>query len=531
MKEGSIAMTIHELVLLETSDIHGNVFPIQYGTNGHADLGIAKIATIIQEERKKHEALLLIDNGDLIQGTPLTYHYAKYEQHLRNPMIQVTNELNYDANILGNHEFNYGKDLLQRAIDESNYPWLSANIVDEKTKEPYYGNPYMVKEVADGIRVGILGLTTDYIPNWEKEEHISGMQFLNPVDVAKKWVSYLKEVEQVHIVVVAYHGGFERDLQTGEPTETLTGENRGYELCMELPEIDVLLTGHQHREIENEFVNGVLVVQPGSQGKALGKVILQIEKNGSDYAVVQKESSLLFVDGVEADDRILELITPYENSTQEWLDQPIGHIEGDMLVHDPMQIRLKDSPLIDFLNRVQMDVADVDVSCTALFDNLAPGFPKDVTMRSVVSNYIYPNTLVVIEATGKVIKEALELSATYFTKNDAGDIVVNDRFLYPKPQHFNYDMWDGIEYEIDVSKEEGKRITKLLYKDHPLQADDKLHVVMNNYRASGGGDYMMFKSCPVVKEIPIDVSEIIANYILRYKVIEVTVNHNWHVIG
>src|SRR5699024_6596552 len=117
----------------------------------------------IQEERKKHEALLLIDNGDLIQETPLTYHYAKYEQHLRNPIIQVTNELNYDANILGNHEFNYVKDLLQRAIDESNYPWLSANIVDEKTKEPYYGNHYLVYEVVDVISVGFFDLMHAYI--------------------------------------------------------------------------------------------------------------------------------------------------------------------------------------------------------------------------------------------------------------------------------------------------------------------------------------------------------------------------------
>lgn len=302
---------------METSDIHGNIFPQNYGTNRKAELGLAKVATLIKQERTLHEHTITIDNGDIIQGTPLTYHYARFQHTLPNPMITILNDLNFDAGVIGNHEFNYGLDLLNQAVRESSYPWLSANIVNTKTGDPYFGKPYLVKSFPDGPRVGILGLTTQYIPNWEKEEHIRGMRFEDAVVIAKKWIKVLKEEERVDLVVVSYHGGFERDLETGEPTETLTGENQGYQLCMEVQGIDVLLTGHQHRQIAGKKINGVLVVQPGNNGLTLGKVTVEFkkdEKNG--FQVVEKASELLTVDGVEPDQSVLTSIQSYEDEAQ-----------------------------------------------------------------------------------------------------------------------------------------------------------------------------------------------------------------------
>lgn len=523
-------MDTFQLVVMETSDIHGNVLPINYGTNSKAELGIAKVATLLKQERQKHEHTITIDNGDLIQGTPLTYHYAKFQRELPNPMITILNDLNFDASVIGNHEFNYGLELLNQAVKQSKHPWLSANIVNAETGEPYFGKPYLIKSYPNGPRVGILGLTTKYIPNWEKEEHIKGLSFEDVVETAKKWVKVLKEDEMVDLVVVSYHGGFERDLETGEPTETLTGENQGYQLCMEVEGIDVLLTGHQHRQIAGNKINGVLVVQPGCNGLTLGKVTVTFQKEHSAYHVVEKESELLSVEGVEPDSQVVDTIQTYEEAVQEWLDQPIGHIKGDMTVTDPMAIRLGDNPLIEFINKVQMDAAGVDVSNTALFDNYSPGFPPNVTMRNVVANYIYPNTLIVLKVTGQIVKDALERSAGYFELRPDGSVDVSKDFTTPKPQHYNYDMWEGIEYELDIRKPVGERVTRLVYKGKKLMPDEELHVVMNNYRAGGGGDYLMYKGCPVVKDIPIDVSELIANYILEHKVIEATVNHNWKVI-
>lgn len=523
-------MDTFELVVLETSDIHGNIFPINYGTKKPANVGLGKIATLIKQERAKSQHVMLLDNGDLIQGTPLTYYYIRMKANHQNPMVMVANEFQYDAAVFGNHEFNYGKELLWNAVQQSNFPWLSANILNEETNEPYFGKPYFIKQFAEGVKVGVLGLTTPYIPNWEQAEHISGMVFENPVTVAKKWVPFLREKEKVDIVIVSYHGGFERDLDSGKPTEVLTGENQGYELCQKVEGIDVLLTGHQHRLISGKQIHGVLVVQPGNKGIVLGKVKLQLKREHGHWTCTEKMSEILSVEHVKADEEILATVQAYEEETQTWLDQPIGEIDGDMVVNDPMEVRTKDNALIEFINQVQMDAAGVDISNTALFDNKSLGFPKHVTMRDVVSNYMYPNTLKVIRITGKDIKEALERSATYFKEYNGNNIEVNPAFTNPKPQHFNYDMWEGIEYIIDVSKPFGERIVKLDYKGKPIDPEMEYDVVMNNYRAGGGGNYFMYKGKPVIKDIQIDVSELIANYILKSKIVKATIDHNWEVV-
>lgn len=521
-----------KLVILQTSDVHGNIFPIHYGTNGYADVGLGKISTLVQAERKKNNHTLLIDNGDLIQGTPLTYQYVRSDSknNLPNPMVVVLNELQYDAGVLGNHEFNYGMEVLEAAISQARYPWLSANIVSSADGTPYFGKPYMVKRYANGLKVAVLGLTTPYIPYWEKPEHIQGLAFDDPVETAKKWVPFLKEKKQADVIIISYHGGFERDLDTGEPIEKITRENQGYRLCHEVEGIDVLLTGHQHRQIAGKKVNGVIVLQPGSSGSFLGKAEMELEKRDGKWTVIHKDSELLPVVGVPEDEAVLEKVKIYEEITQQWLDQPIGIIEGDMRVNDALEIRLGDHPLIEFINKVQMDAAGVDISATALFDNESPGFPENVTMRDVVSNYIYPNTLKVVRITGKDMKDALERSASYFKQYKGGKIEVNPTFTIPKPQHYNYDMWEGIEYTINISKPEGERIVKLLYKGAPVKPDAHYDVVMSNYRAGGGGQYFMFQGKPVIKEITTDVSELIANYLLERKKVKATVNHNWKVI-
>jgi len=528
-REGLDKMNQEKLVILETSDIHGHLYPINYTTNQPQPAGFAKIAGLVHKERAAHEHVILIDNGDLIQGAPFTYHYAKQQANLPNPMILAANHLQYDAAIFGNHEFNYGLNMLQQAVDESQFPWLSATIVNEATGEPYFGCPYLIKELPGGARVGILGMTTPYIPHWEDPKNIEGLVFVDAVETADKWVKHLKEVEKADIVIVSYHGGFERDLETGEPTEHLTGENQGYAICEKVAGIDVLLTGHQHRQIAGNTINGVLVMQPGNNGQMLGKVTLELAKENGKWVCQNKQSELIDAAEGETDQQMLALARPYEEAVQAWLDQPIGKIEGDMTVHDPLAIRMQDNPLIQFINRVQMETAGTDIANTALFHNEAPGFPENVTMRDVMANYIYPNTLKVIRITGKDMKEALEKSASYFAQYDGGPIQVSEAFTTPKPQHYNYDMWEGIEYEINISRPVGERVVTLLYQGQPVQMDAEYDVVMNNYRAGGGGDYFMYQDKPVIKDIPTDVSELLADYFLKHKQIKAVQNNHWRV--
>lgn len=524
----------YKVVILETSDVHGTIFPIDYSDNTRKEVGLSKIATLVKEERDKKEDLILIDNGDMLQGTPLIYHYANIDSKGINPLIKVMNIMKYDAAVVGNHEFNYGKNFLNNAARDSNFRWISSNIIDKDTRRPYLGRPYIIKELENGIKVGIIGSTTKYIPNWEDSNNIEGIDFLDVIFPLKTFVSYLKNVEKVDLLVVSYHGGYERNIKTDESTSE-TGENQAYEICENIPEIDVLLTGHQHVFINKKIINGVLTVSPGYQGKALVKVEVTLENSSGSWKVVDKDSILLDTEHVKEDQNILNQVEDYEKATQRWLDTPIGIVEGDMFINSHLKTRLKDNAFVEFINKVQMKYAKVDISATSLFDNKAKGFKGGITMRNVVSNYIYPNTLKVIRVKGKDIKEALERSAAYFQKGVKDNTYSKDnnidvRYKNMKIQPYNYDMWEGIDYKLDLSKPLGKSVVLLNYKNAKLDMNKELDVVMNNYRAGGGGDYDMFKDKTVIREINIDMSELIADYIIKKKVIKAEFDGNWEVI-
>lgn len=518
------------VTILQTSDIHGQLFPIHYSTNKKASIGLACISTMVKQLHVPGEPFLLIDNGDLIQGTPFMFHYMEALHEQINPMIVAANDMGYAAAVFGNHEFSFGRKRLDEAIEASVFPWISATIINEDTGEPYYGKPYIMKEYTEGLRVAVLGLTTSYIEHWENEENVSGMKFISAVEAAKIWVPYLREEQGADVVVVSYHGGFERDIETGEAAAKLTGENEGYALCMEVPGIDVLLTGHQHREIADKQINGVEIVQPGRSGNRVSKVTIELTKYATQWRIESKKSELLGTEGVTPDEEMLYKLEPYENTVQAWLDEPLGEIQGDLRIYNPFRLRLAAHSFIEFINKVQMDATDAKISNTPLFNNKVPGFSKQVTMRDVMANYIYPNTLKVLKLSGQDIRDALEQSARYFEQYDGEEIKLSKEFSIPKPKHSNYDMWAGIEYELNVSRPVGERVTKLLYEGEPLQMDGTYDVVMNSYRAGGGADYDMYLDKPVVKEIQIDMSELIANYFRKYKVVNATCKQNWRVV-
>ncbi|GAB6188754.1 bifunctional metallophosphatase/5'-nucleotidase [Marinitoga arctica] len=514
------------LVILHTSDLHGNIFPVNYATNSPYYVGLGRVATFYKMEKEKNPNVLLIDTGDLIQGTPLEYYHARIDNQPIDPMVKVMNHLGYIASVLGNHEFNYGKNILNKAISEANFPFLSANIVDRDTGKPVY-KPYMVFDYK-GVKIGILGLTTKYIPHWEDPKNIRNLDFYDPVEVAKKYVKILREQEKVDVLIVGYHGGFERDLKTGEPTEELTGENQAYQLLTEVPGIDVLLTGHQHRSLSGVY-NNVAISMPSSWGKKVGRIELTLDNSDGNWKVVAKKSELLDSKKVESDPEVLALVQDYEDKVQEWLDQPVGTAKGDFYVYDPLKVRLADHPLIEFVNTVQQTYSGVKISSTALFNNEIKGWKSGpVTLRDINGVYIYPNTLKVLKVSGKDIKDAIEKSADYFVYEN-GKVDVNKSWVEPKPRHYNYDMWEGINYIIDVSKPVGERVVWLEYDGMPIEMDKEYEIVLNNYRAGGGGGYSMFAGKPVVKEVMMEVSELIADYIMEHKTIEAKVDNNWYV--
>ena len=511
-----------------TSDVHGYVYPTDYSDRTERNIGLAKVSTLVNQIRQQ-KTVILVNSGDYIQGSPFTYYHAKFHSDTSNPMIKVANYMDYDASILGNHEFNYGQDYLKQVIKQSDVPWLSASVIAKSEGNPAFGSPYIIKKVND-IRIAILGVTTHYIPNWEEPKNIDGLAFEDAFEVTKKWVNHIQSQENPDVLIVCYHGGIERDIHTGEPTEQLTGENQGYQMCKEIDGIDILITGHQHRVIADE-IEGKVVIQPGYNGQSIGQVEMELERMDNKWQLKDCSPSILHVDDqVKPDPEVLKLVEADEQMTQNWLDQPIGEVDGDMTITDAFEVRKNEHPFIEFINKVQMDKAGVDISSTALFSNESSGFPAHITMRDIVSNYIYPNTLKVIRVTGRDIKDALEQCATYFTINDQGNISVNPAFIEPKALHYNYDMWEGIEYELNIAKLEGARVTILNYQGKPIDMTREYEVVMNNYRAGGGGNYDMFRGKPVVKDIPVDMTEIIADYIMKRKKLKATCNHNWRVV-
>ncbi|MBM6615988.1 bifunctional metallophosphatase/5'-nucleotidase [Desemzia sp. RIT804] len=515
-----------ELTILETSDLHGYLFPTTYQERDmNEPFGILKAATVFKEElRKANGPVFVVENGDYIQGSSLSYYLAKQRKD-PSELMQALNAMEYDVGVLGNHSFNYGLDYLKKGIAAANFPVMSANILNAQNK-PAFGKGYTVFE-KEGVKIGFLGLTTQYITQWEHPKHYAGLHFQSAVECAKEIVPLLRE--EADIVVVSYHGGFERDLKTGEPTETLTGENEGYQLVSELPGIDVLLTGHQHRTIA-EIVNGVAVIQPSDKGSYVGKVTVELDKGVNGYKVVVMTPSLISVKDVKGDETLCRHFEPLHQEVEDWLDQTVGVVDGDMRITDPHQVRIKEHPYIELIQKVQMDATGADISGTALFNNQGIGFGNTITTRDIVTNYIYPNTLAVLCITGADLRAALEQSAGYFALESDGTIGVNPDFMEPKPQHYNYDMYEGIEYIVDVAKPIGSRIVDLTKDGKAILDDELLEVVTNQYRAVGGGDYSMFDGTKIVREVTTDMSELIGEYIKKNPVVDATVNDNFKVV-
>lgn len=504
-----------KIKLLATSDIHGTITPYKYSDRTLAQQGLTRLSSKIKELRD--DTTLLIDNGDVLEGNPLDYHHSLFNRDKMHPMAKALNYLEYDYYNLGNHDFNFGTDMLHRYMDDVHAECLTGNIVEN---EEAMGADYTLHYFDEEHCIALIGITTQHIPNWEQPKNIVGISFENAFDYVAKTVQMIRENEEVSGIVVVYHGGFEKDLSSGQPTELQTGENLGYAICEKIEGIDVVISGHQHRSLA---------------GKCCGKTITQTAADAKELAYIEWdletgeiEAQLLAADG-PIDQDLMALIQEEEEATQQWLDQPLGRLEeGDLLVHNRLQARIHKHPVISFLNEVQFAFTQADLSSMALFND-AVGFNHEISMRDLVSTYVYPNTLVVLKMSRKVLVAYLEKCAEYFIAEE-GEIKVAPNYLAPKPQHFNYDMVDGIEYTIKVSNPIGQRIVALTRNGKEIKENEELTMVMSNYRASGGGDFTMVKDCEVVQEIQRGMVECMAEYLSDHPILKVNHTENIQVI-
>ncbi len=513
------------LVIISTTDMHGRIFPIDYYTNKYDNVGIAKVATLVKEARKNDPDLLLLDSGDTIQGTPLEYFHNKRNNTPPDPMMLSMNALHYDAMAVGNHEYNFGLTVLEKARSEARFPWLSANTYDKGAARTHY-KPYIVKEVGR-VRIGVLGLTTPGIPNWENVPNYAGLEFHETVGEARKWVAVLRHTEKVDLVVIAMHMGVEEDLRTGQinPSQ-VPNENAAMAIARRVPGVDIILMGHTHREVSSLVVNGVLLTQANRWASHVARVDVYFEQVGGRWRVIARSARTIPVTEKTAlDPEIAKLGEPYDKETQDWLSRSIGESAEELTARD---CRFRDTAIIDLIQRVQLEAGNADVSMAACF-NPEARIPKGkVTVRNIAGLYEYENTLVTLELTGQQLKEALEHSAQYFREYEQGKSLAE--LIDQRVPGYNFDMAAGVTYDIDLTKPLGQRIQNLKFKGQPLAPTQKLRVVTNNYRVNGGGNYTMYKDAPVVYRSSEEVRELIIDWVEKHKTIPTQSNNNWRIV-
>jgi 2',3'-cyclic-nucleotide 2'-phosphodiesterase (5'-nucleotidase family) len=509
------------ITLLATTDSHGHILPWDYYENHPADLGLAKIATLVKQARADAPDAMLLDCGDTTEGTPFAYYFARKDTAKPNPEIAVFNAMHYDAMAVGNHEFNFGLDEMWKAKRESNFPWLAANVKQTYTTGAPYIRPYIIKEVA-GIRIGIVGFITPGIPRWEIPANYKGYEFNPIVETAKTVIPEVRK--QVDLLLVIMHSGLDRNPETGiAPAYASTdAENAAWELAEQEPGIDVIFFGHTHRELPEKVVNGVLMSQPKNWGISLSRAEVKMSRNaGGAWHVESKHSQTIPVTPqVQHDPEISKLMEPYQAEVQKYLDTPIATSEKTL---SGGYGRYQDEPLLDLIHKVQLEAGHADVSMATIF---YPGvqFPAGpVTVREASALYIYENKLYTVEMTGAQLKDALEHAASFFP---AWPVPPGQNLRLPG---YNADSAEGVSYLIDLTQPVGQRIRDLTFHGAPLSADHKLRVAINNYRYSGGGGYSVYQGLPIAYQSEEEISELLVNYLKRTKTVPAVADDNWKI--
>ena len=511
-----------KVTILHTSDLHGAVLPFNDSANRPSKKGsLAQVATLVEEIKKSvGNPVLVLDSGDTLQGSPLE-QFAHVRWGELSPTITAMNQIGYQAMAVGNHEFNFGLDVLRRAQKQADFPFLSANSLTDGTYEPAFP-PYVTFE-AGPLKVGVLGLTTPNIPGWEKIENYRGLHFELMDEAARRWVPILREKEACDLVVVLAHTGYEADPETGEPNKT---EYENFVLrLVEVPGIDLLLTGHTHSDIPPRLVRGVVVSQPRARAQLLTRIDLEFSHGEGGWEIAGWRGENLATGEVEADVRILEAAAGVHQRVTAALDGPVGEITGELSVD---RCRIEDCAALDLIHAVQLDASGADLSLAALLNTRAPRLPAGpVSWRWIHSFYVYPNTLVAVKLTGAQVLDVLEHAAQYYDgllcPEEGGCTVLTDADI----PHYNVDTMAGIGYRIDPTRPEGSRVRDVRVDGFPLDIHDTFTLVCNSYRAAGGGHFPHLSEADVIWRSSEEMTDLMGDFLKDHQPFRPVIDGNW----
>lgn len=538
--------SIVDLQIFATTDLHGKFRNYEYARTEQVAGGLNQIATYIDKERQNNpNGTIVVDNGDTIQGN--YNHLFLTEDYLNentNPMIAAMGEIGYDAFAFGNHEFNYGMNVLNKLVDqanEKNIASLCANLY--KDGERVY-NPYIIKEV-NGINVAIIGVVSPHITKWDADKLV-GYEPTNPAEEVAKVIEEIKSNDSADLFIVSSHMGIESEYGDGDSARAIAEKN---------PEVTAIVAGHSHATVVEEVINGVLITQPKNNGESVAKIDLSVEKTDTEVKVVSKKATheKMNKDSVESES-VNAITQEAHDAAYADATKTIGKLVGSDLanvdeIRGIPQSFVNDEGVTDFINEVQLYYSaknlesigvDADsvhhVSGAAMLSSSANLKAGDITKANLANIYKFDNKLYTIKTTGKQIKKYLEWTAEFYNTFEDGDLTVS---FNEDVASFKYDMLTGVKYEINISKPAGDRIENLKFNDDKkVEDNDVVYLTVNDYRYSSNlapifdnGEHE--KVYETTNDSLSDIRDMIAEYIVNVKggTIERSVDNNWKLTG
>lgn len=517
-----------DIQILATSDLHGKFYPYDYAINEESKSGsLTQIATAVKKYRTDNT--IIVDVGDTIQDN---YSEMFFKDKIH-PMMLAMNEIGYDIWAIGNHEFNYGVENLKNIMKQSTSKVLIGNLYNPDGTS--FADSYTIIE-KDGVKIGVIGMCTPNITKWDSV-NLKDYIVTDPVEETKKIVKDLRD--KVDVLIATVHMGEENEYDVPN-----SGAN---DLANACPELDLIIAAHEHKLVEETYVNNVLIVENKSSGATMSKVNIVVEKDKSGCKIVDRKAESIKISEYESDKELSKKLSSYNERAKKEANIIIGELVGGNLVPENEiaeipQAQIEPTSLIDLINEVQMYYTDAQVSSAALFNidaNLEPGKIKKSDTSLI---YKYGNTLYKVQMTGKQLKKYMEWSANYYNTYNPKDLTIS---FNENVRGFNYDMFSGVDYQIDISEKPGNRIKNLKWtKTGKEVKDNEVFVIaVNNYRVnthllSYGEIYEEGEELPKVLEIDVNgkiggVRELIGDYIKNVKGGKIAPNNpkNWEIIG